>query len=121
MTPVAERQVDGIAGHPYGRAGKLPSVHQGDAMSQGVGGDIEREAFPSKLIGQHIAGVPGVGADLEERRHPANEPAVRFDDGGAPDVLVQIIGDRAFRFTQRGEVMKLHLRALDGERLGFGG
>ena len=121
MRPVAERQVDRIAGHAYGRARQLPSVHQRDAVSQGVGGDIEREAFASELIGQHIAGVPGVGADLEERRHPANEPAVRFDDRAAPHVLVQVVGDGAFGFTERGEVMKLHLSALDGERLGFGG
>ena len=121
MRPVAERQVDGIAGHAYGRARELPSVHQGDAVAQGIGGDIEREAFASELVGQHVAGVPGVGADLEKRRHAADELAVRFDDGGAAHVLVQVVGDGAFGFTERGEVMKLHLRALDGERLGFGG
>ena len=73
MRVVAEREVDGIAGHAYGRAGKLPAVHQRDAVAQRIGGDIEREALAAELVGQHVAGVSGVGADLEERRHAADE------------------------------------------------
>src|SRR5260370_27096460 len=42
---VAERQVDGVAGQANGRAGKLPSIHQSDAVAQRVGGEVEREAF----------------------------------------------------------------------------
>jgi hypothetical protein len=37
-------------------------------VTQGVGGEIEREAFATELVGQHVAAVAGVGADLEETR-----------------------------------------------------
>ena len=121
MRPVAERQVDGVAGHADGRAGKLPAVHQDDAVAQGIGGEIEREAFAAELVGQHVAGVAGVGADLEERGHGSDELAVRLDDGGAAHVLVEVVGDGAFGIAQRREVVELHLGALDGERLGVGG
>ena len=90
-------------------------------MAQGIGGEIEREAFAAELVGQHVAGVPGVGADLQERRHGTNELAVRLDDGRAARVLVQVVGDGAVSIAQRREVVKLHLGAFDGERLGVGG
>ena len=90
-------------------------------MAQGVGGEIEREAFAGELVGQHVAGVPGVGADLQERSHGPDEFAMGLDDGGAAGVLVEVVGDGAVGIAQRREVVKLHLGAFDGERLGVGG
>ena len=91
-------------------------------MAQGIGGEIEGEALAAELVGQHVAGVAGVGADFEERGHGSDELAVRLDDGGAAGVLVEVVGDGAVGIAQRREVVKLHLGAFDGERLGvYGG
>ena len=87
-------------------------------MAQGIGGEIEREALARELVGQHVTGVPGVGADLQEGRQVPDELAMGLNDSGAPRVPVEVVGDGAIRIAQRCEVVKLHLGALDGERLG---
>src|SRR5688572_868951 len=40
-------------------------------------------------------------------------------DAGAAFVLLRVDTERALGFAQRSEVVKLHLRALDGQTLGF--
>jgi hypothetical protein len=89
-------------------------------VAQGIGGDIKGETLAPELVGQHVAGVAGIGADLEERGHRADEIAMGLDYGGAAYVFVEIGGDGAFRFAERGEVVELDLGLLDGERLGVG-
>ena len=50
----------------------------------------------------------------------ADEVPVGLDDGAAAHVLVEVGGDGALGFAERGEVVELDLGALDGERLGVG-
>ena len=89
-------------------------------MAEGVGRDIEGETLAAELISEHVAGMAGIGADFEERGHGADESAVGLDNGGPAHVLVEVGGDGAFRFAERGEVVELDLGLLDGERLGVG-
>ena len=63
--------------------------------------------------------MPDVGADLEKRRHLADERQMVADHRPAPHILFRIMGDRALRLAQRGEVVKLHLRALHCQGLRF--
>jgi hypothetical protein len=114
---IFERQVDRIAGQADRRARHAPTIHQADAVSQGVGRYIQREPVRSKIVRQQITGMPRVRADFEERRHLADELPMFADDRRAALVFLSINLGRALRFPQRGEIVKLDFGALHRKRL----
>ena len=99
----------------------MAALHEGDAVAQGVRGEIQSEAVGGELVGQHVAGVAGIGADLEEGSHRADKIEMLEDDGAAAHVLIEIGGDGALGLAERGEVVELDFRALHRERLGVEG
>ena len=86
---------------------------QRDAVAQRIGGDIERKASGPHLIGQHVTGMAGVGTDFEKRGIAADKGGLLLQDSAAPLVLFGVNAAGAFGLAERGEVMELHLGALD--------
>ena len=61
--------------------------------------------------------MAGVGADLDKRRHRANKGGMLVQQGTAPYVLFEVHPLRPSRFAQRCKIVKLYLRALNGQGL----
>ena len=61
--------------------------------------------------------MAGVGPDLDEGRHGADEGGVLVEQSAAPDVLFEVDALSAGGLAERGEIMKFHLGALDGQGL----
>ena len=59
--------------------------------------------------------MAGVGADFQKRSHFADEFQVIANHRSAADIFLGVDGEITFRLAEGGEVVKLHLRALDGE------
>jgi len=116
---VLEGEIEGVAGDADGGAEELPGVHQGDAVAERVGGNVEGETVSAELVGKHVAGVAGVGADFEEGSEFADIVPMLADDCAAADVFFEVDAASAVGFAQGGEVVELDLGAFDSDGLGF--
>jgi hypothetical protein len=88
-----------IASYAHRAARELPAIHDGHSVAQRVGRDIEREALAAEAVGQHVAGVLGIGVDFEEGRDGADELAVLFDHSAELHVFAGLVGQDAFGFS----------------------
>ena len=75
----------------------LTIMSLGPAVAQGVSRDIQGKAFGAEFVGQHVAGMAGVGSDFQERRHFADEVEVLADERPAADVFFFVNGNGALR------------------------
>jgi len=114
---VFEWQINCVAGHPDWCSGETPAVHEGDAVAQGVGRDIQGESFSSKIVSKQVAGVPGVRAYFQKRRHFANELGMISNNSSAANIFLRVHFNSPFRLAERCKVVKFDLGALYRKRL----
>ena len=119
QSAVGEGEIGGIARQPDRRPFQPPGVLQRAAVTQGISRKIKCEAFGAEFVGQHVARMARIGANLEEGRHRADEFQMIADHRAAADVFLGVDAQIALRLAERREVVKFHLGALDGQRLRF--